>query len=113
MVYFPGVKKTRPLNRFNCMFDNSQSQHCSIHVNGVDSLNTPNIPTDFDTNVSTLSMLRYMRVPPPVGINVFWTSSDWDTKAPRYSCTLNCLEGDRRTIRAKQSKVDKILESLL
>jgi hypothetical protein len=113
MVYFPGVDRNRPLYGFDCSFDNSSSQYCTIVLNGVETLNRPNIPSDFDHNVSTLSMLRYMRVPPPVSVRVGWTASDWHTKQPRYTCEMKCVEGDRRTRSTKQSEVDKILESLL
>lgn len=113
MVYFPGVNKTRPLYQFSCYFDNSSSQHLSVYVDGVESLHNPNISMDFDSNVSTLSLLRHMRMPLPVSINVGWTAADYQTKQSKYSCRLDCVEGGRQTNYRKQTEVDKILESLL
>lgn len=113
MVHFPKANKTRPLYGFDCFFDNSNSQYCNITVDGVESLNTPSIPDDFDANVSTLSMLRYLRVPPPVSVRVGWTANDWHTKESKYTCEMKCTEGDRRTRNQKQSDMDKMLESIL
>lgn len=113
MVHFPGVNKTRPLYQFSCYFDNSSSQHLSLYVDGVESLHNPNTSMDFDRNVSTLSMLRHLRMPPPVSISVNWTATDYQTQQPKYSCKLECIEGGRQTNYRKQTEVDKILESLL
>lgn len=113
MAYFPGANKTRSLLNFGCDFENGGFMYIDIDVEGVTSLHNPEIPKDFDNNVSTLSMLRYMRIPPPVSISVSWTHSDYTTKQSKYSCYLKCVEGDRRTSYRKQTEFDKIMESLL
>lgn len=113
MVYFPGVDRCRSLDAFDGSFGNNKSEYWSIDCDGVSVLRNPQIPDAFDSNVSTLSVLRHMRMPPPVSINVKWTANHWATNASSYSCQLKCIEGDRRTNHRKQSEIDEVLESLL
>lgn len=113
MVYFPSVDKTRALNNFSGYFYNNFHNHLYIDVNGVDALHNPKLPEDFDSNTSTLSLLRHMRVPPPVSVHIEWTVSQWSTKTPEYACNLTCIEGARQTVYRKQTEMDRLIEELV
>lgn len=113
MVYFPKANKTRPLLRFSYCFKNENLQSFAIAVDGIESLNTPCTDYSFDSNTSTLSMLSYLRVPPPVSVSVRWDAHSNFINGSRYICGIQCEEGTRRTQIKKQNAVDKMLESIL
>jgi hypothetical protein len=113
IVYFPGVDRCRPLESFDCYFSNSGSERITMEFNGVDTANRPQVPDNFDPNASTLNLLRHLRVPPPVSIRLNWVASDYRSKQSKYSCKLECVEGDRKTSSRRQSEVDRVLDSLL